>query len=89
MATIEKQKRQKLTPGSIAELYGISLGKVLSWIRRGELRAVNVANRADGQPRFRIDPEDLRDFENRRACVPAKPAPRTRRKRQGGVTEYF
>jgi hypothetical protein len=78
-----------MTPPQIAAEYGISVDKVLCWIRAGELRAVNIATNPNGRPRWVIDQADLAAFEVRRAATPAASA--ARRKRQGvaGVTEYF
>lgn len=35
-----------LSPPEVADRLGINAGKVLAWIRSGELRATNVAARA-------------------------------------------
>ncbi len=62
-----------MTPSQVARRYGVSADKVLAWIRAGELRAINVAVKADGSlPRYRIDPTALADFERERAvkCSP-------------------
>jgi excisionase family DNA binding protein len=85
-----KHQHQKLTPPEVARLFRVSVGKVMTWIRNGELRAVNIALRPDGRPRYRIDRTDIAAFELRRQVVP--PPPRTRyyrRSRDQNVTEYF
>ena len=69
----------KLTPPEVARRYGISPDKVLFWIRSGEFRAVNVATRANGRPRYIIDDADIAEFEHRRVAQKA-PTPRRRRK---------
>jgi hypothetical protein len=76
------------SPPDIARRYGVSAEKVMVWIRSGELRAINVATRRGGRPRWRIDHADLLAFESRRAAVPAIPQPRRRRK-PVDVIEYF
>jgi excisionase family DNA binding protein len=82
--------RTKLTPPEVAQLWGVSVGKVMTWIRNGELRAINVAQRLGGRPRYRIDVADLTDFENRRAYQPNVPVPRRPRKRRDDyVYKYF
>ena len=57
--------------------------KILTWITTGELRAINLANRTGGGPRYRIAASALADFLNRRAAsaepTPPKP-PRNRRR---------
>ena len=76
-----------LTPPSLAQQYGVKPDKVLAWIARGELRAVNVANRIGGRPRWRISPEAIAEFENRRAAKPEVKRPR--RKRQTDVLDII
>ncbi|MBP7937822.1 MAG: helix-turn-helix domain-containing protein [Phycisphaerae bacterium] len=73
-------EHQKLTPPEVARIFRVDAKKVISWIRSGELRAVNVATRIDGRPRYVIDREDIAAFELRRQVVP--PAPRRRRYRR-------
>jgi hypothetical protein len=83
--------RQKLSPPQISKAWGVSIGKVLGWIRSGELHAINAARKAGGKPRYLVDVDDLEAFERARAAVPdAKPA-HTRRTSAGSsrVTEYF
>jgi excisionase family DNA binding protein len=82
--------RRKLTPPEVARLWGISLDSIMTWIRNGELRAINVAKRLGGRPRYRIDVKDLADFENRRAVQPPPPIQRrSRRRKYDNVTQYF
>ncbi len=77
-----------LTPPQVAERLGVSPEKIIRWVRRGELRAVNVSETAGmGKPRFRIDPTDLAVFEQRRSVAST---PKARRRRKPiDVTEYF
>jgi hypothetical protein len=81
--------RRYVTPSDIAADLGCNLHKVLTWIKAGELRAVNIAVRADSRkPRWRIAALDLEAFLLRRTATP--PAPVTRRQRKAqDVTEYF
>jgi excisionase family DNA binding protein len=72
----------KLTQPEVAQLWGVSVGTIMTWIRNGELRAINVAKRLGGRPRYRIDVADLTDFENRRAYQPDAPVSRRQRKRR-------
>lgn len=71
----EEQERY-LTPPEIAARLRITPVKVIGWIRKAELRAVDVGNGT--RPRYRISPDDLKDFLRRRE-VPA-PAPRIQRR---------
>ncbi len=66
------------TPPTIAKLLGIKVDKVHAWIRAGELKAVNVAQKRSGRPRWRVLDEQLQDFLRSRESV--KPPPRRRRR---------
>lgn len=77
-----------LTPPQVAECYGVDVKKIVGWIKRGELRAVNVATTTGGRPRYRISPSDLAAFENARAAGPTPRIARRRRK-DPGVIEFF
>jgi hypothetical protein len=69
-----------LTVPQFARRYQVSPDKIRAWIRKGELRAVNVASRRFGRPRLIITPVALAEFERgRQAEVPD--APKARRKR--------
>ena len=75
-----------MTPPEIAELLRASPEKLLRWIRKAELKAVNVR---DGlRPRYRLRCEDLDEFlRSRKVHPPATRATRARRHplpREGG-----
>jgi hypothetical protein len=80
-----------LTPPQIAAARRLRVGKVLTWIRRGELRAINCAERPRARPRWRVSAEALSEFDaarsNRILITPAQP--RATRGRWAEVTEYF
>lgn len=60
------------TPRSLARFLAVSADKVMGWIRRGDLVAVDVGG-TPGKPRFRILPQDLERFlQSKRAA--AQPA---------------
>jgi hypothetical protein len=84
-------RRKAVTPGDVAEMYGVSLPLVLGWIARRELPAVNVASRKNGgRAQWAIMPEDLAAFEAGRRTQPKpSPVPRQRKLRQSAVTEYY
>jgi excisionase family DNA binding protein len=68
-----------LTPPEIAKLLRVSSEKVLGWIRKAELTAINVGE--GSRPRFRIRREDLDSFLRSREVQPPEPrAARVRRK---------
>jgi len=77
-----------LRPREVAERLVVRVDVVLAWIKRGELRACNVAQRAGGRPRWRILESDLQTFLASRAAQPPAPAVR-RRKRDCKIVEYF
>ena len=84
--------RQKMTPPALAKLWGVSVDKIIAFIRRGELRAIDSSSdRGSPRPRFLIDHKDIEAFELARAVAP--PAPKTRRRRRRrndpAVREYF
>ncbi|MBP87005.1 MAG: DNA-binding protein [Planctomycetaceae bacterium] len=82
-------QRKKLTPPQVAKMLGVNCDKVLGWIRRGELRAVNVAANPNGRPRYRIDADDLRAFENQRSLTPKSPTRTRRQRKKQNVIKYF
>ena len=61
-------------PKTIAARFGVGLPKVLGWIQRGELGAVNIASSTTGRPRWRVRDCDLLAFELRRHNRPAEQA---------------
>lgn len=75
-----------LTPPAIARRYAVKPAKVLAWIERGELEAINLADRPGGRPRWRISPEALEAFERRRSSRPATPT--ATRPRRAEVPRY-
>ena len=75
-ATCEK----RLTVQEVAKRLDVSQQRVLYFIALGSLRAFNVSN-GNERPRWRITPEALAEFEERKSNKPpAPPAPRRRKK---------
>ena len=76
-----------LTPPQVAEQLGVNASKILTWIRSGELTAINVAASLLGRPRWRISQADLAVFEARRSAIaPLKARPR---RKTVGVVQFF
>jgi hypothetical protein len=76
------------TPVEVAALYRVTEATVLTWIRTGDLKAVNVGRtRAAKKPRWRITAAALAEFEAARTPTPA--TPRVRRKQRGDVIEFY
>jgi len=86
-------RRRNLTPPEIAKLYGVSTAKVITWIRTGELAALNLANRGCSRPRYSVAPTALTDFEQSRAVIPDGGESTTQRLRrrisQNEVKDFF
>jgi transposase len=68
------------TVADIARRYRVGEDKVRTWIRHGELRAINTATVLRGKPRWVIPPDALSEFEKRRAGGPPPSPPRRRRR---------
>ena len=77
-----------LTVKQVAERYGVGEHTVLGWIKRAELRAIDVSRRLGGRPQWRITPEALEAFELLRMATPPPPRSR-RRRRQPEVIEFY
>ncbi len=86
---IKEYPRKKLSPPELARYWGIGADKVLTWIRSGELRAINAATKRGGRPRYLIDAKDIEAFEKMRSVTTTPPAPRRRKATSDGITEYF
>jgi hypothetical protein len=74
----------------VARRWGVSVTKVLLFIKVGELKAMNLASPGrTHKPRFLIDLEDLADFERRRTVGPPAPAAPRRRRRERCPDDYY
>ena len=75
---MKNDKVRYLTPPNIAARLRASPEKVRGWIRKAELRAVNVGAGAS-RPHYRINPDDFEDLLTCREAPP--PPPRIARRR--------
>jgi hypothetical protein len=85
-------RRTKLTPPQLAEQWGVSTAKIIDFIRRGELRAMNLAAGNRNRPRYAIDVRDIEAFEAARAIVPdggESTTTRLRKRAPQNVKEFF
>lgn len=89
MSDTFEQRAEKLTPPLLAAQWGVSPDKILSWIRSGELRAINAATSSVGRPRYLIDPQDVAAFENRRMVRANEQIQRRRKRQRLDIKEYF
>lgn len=77
-----------LTVAEVAKRYRVGEDKVRTWIRKGELRAINTATVLCGRPRWVILPDALLAFERGRAAVP-EPKPTKRTRRRADTVDYY
>lgn len=49
VAVTAKPADKSVTPPQVAKMFGVNAGKVVGWIRSGELRAVNIAAKTSGR----------------------------------------
>lgn len=84
--TVARKKPDPITPTlktiDVARRLGVCREKVLTWIKSGELKAIDVRGGRNGKSLFRIDPVELAAFESRRGSAPL---PKTRRRRRQAV----
>ena len=85
-------QRRNLKPTEIAKIYGVSTAKVISWIRHGELSALNLAHRGCTRPRYSVKPEALEAFESARQVIAdggEVATPKLRHREPVNVKQYF
>lgn len=82
-----------LTVADLRDRFGVTEHTVLTWIRSGELPAVNVGRRPGaGKPRWRVSPEALAQFEQVRGSggvVTAPPKPRRAKATNREVKRFY
>lgn len=77
------------TPPTISKMLHVSRHTVMAWIRRGELKASNLASKTATRPRFRVTKEALEEFLSDREVTPApEPVRRRRRPRRVPSRQY-
>jgi excisionase family DNA binding protein len=69
MAKPKPPAREFITPPELAREYRVCVDTVYTWIRNGELRALNLAEHPNGRPRYKIDRADIKAFEERRSST--------------------
>lgn len=68
------------TPPQLSKRWRCKPSTVIAAIKRGDLRAFNLASPGCTRPRFRISPEAVAEFELRKSVVTPVKAIRTRRR---------
>lgn len=69
------QGRRYMTPPEVADELGIHADRVLGMIRRGELQAIDVSEPTSTRPRYKIAPQWLAEWLQRRTVAPPAPKP--------------
>lgn len=75
------------SPPEVAKHLGVKPARVLSWIRSGHLRAIDLSE-GKKRSRFRITASSLREFEEVRAAIPMK-ATRRNKRRKPDLSRFF
>ena len=80
-----------LTVADLCDKFGVTEHTVLTWIRSGEMSAVNVGRHPGaGKPRWRISPEAVAAFElSRESGGTPTPQPKRRRKADPEVIKFY
>jgi excisionase family DNA binding protein len=73
----------------LCERFHVGEHTVLGWIKRGELRAINVSRKPGGKPKWRITQEALEAFELVRTSAPKQPRRSRRKRTPEGVFEFY
>lgn len=55
-----------LTPKAVAKIYGVHVDTVRDWIKSKLLPATDCRRSTARRPRYRMDADDLRQFEQKR-----------------------
>jgi len=76
------------TVREVARRYRVGVARVLGWIRRRELRAIDRRDASSARPSYVVTAEALAEFERGRCGASAPPkAPRRRKKTE--EVDYF
>lgn len=76
-----------LTVREVSRRYRVGVSRVLGWIRRGELRAINRRDTHCGRPSWVIPAEALTAFERGRQAP--TPAPKPPRRKRAYPVDYY
>ena len=82
-------QRAWFTPLEVGRRYRIKPARVISFIRAGLLRAIDVASPDSSRPRFRIKKADLIAFEISREVRPRPKKSYQKRRSKGDLIEFF
>ncbi len=75
-----------MTLDEVGKRFGVSTSRVRSWIRSGQLAAVDVSRKLGSKkPRYTVTPDALAEFERARSTRTAAPG----KKRRGMQTPQY
>lgn len=75
---------------AVAKLLNVDRNRVIQYIRRGELRAVDVSLHRAVRPRWRISRKDLEAFLSCRSSTPQPEMKRRRKKKtDNNIIEFY
>lgn len=79
---------KKLTPTEVGDRYGVNFTTVLSWIAAGFLPATDCSRPTATRRRWRMDEDDLAEFDRRRGAKKTSATPRQRVSRTEAVEVF-
>ena len=79
---------KKLTPKQVGERYGVNPVTVLDWINSGLMPATDCSRSTATRKRYRMDEDDLSEFDRRRAARQRMSEGRRRAKAAESVVQY-
>ena len=79
---------KKLTPKQVGERYGVNPVTVLDWIRSGLMPATDCSRSTATRKRYRMDEDDIEEFDRRRAAKKRMTEGRQRAKATESAVQY-
>jgi predicted site-specific integrase-resolvase len=79
---------KKLTPKKVGERYGVTPVTVLDWINSGLMPATDCSRSTASRKRWRMDEDDLAEFDKRRSAKKKIAAARQRVKAEESGAVY-
>jgi helix-turn-helix protein len=77
-----------ISPPALAKALGVDPGKIISFIKDGTLKAINLSH-GSRKPRYRILLTEVERFLNSRSTAPTTPKAKRRRRVSNSVKKYF
>ena len=77
------------TVKTLAQMFQVSPHTVLSWIRNGTLKAINVSPNIGKKPQWRITQAAIESFEQTRTSAPPPAKLPRKRKRESDYIRFY